>query len=167
MKALVYISDNIQTSAIVPDSATLRAVNPFFPPFEGRWMGRVLRGVRIDRLGKGISRRFAHRYYSRAVSAVHPFADGESARPDAFAFGRDGALIVSDPVEIAPDSLSGQYKELIDNLIEYFSNQITLKTGDLVLAGLNDEPAAGLDSPPADFNVARLGSFPAFRLKIR
>lgn len=78
MKALRIFQDKVETAGgtwlpmmrLYADSAIGRDVMPLFiPDFPAGWMARVCLAVRINRLGKGISKRFAMRY-ADAISAV-------------------------------------------------------------------------------------------------
>lgn len=164
MKALVAYNDDsgVMCTALIPDSALTRCRDPFFVPDDRPWKAMVLRGVRIDRLGKGIAARFAANYYNECMTAVHPYATGA---PDGMAacWGRDGALVVSDtvPVSDIPDSV----RERIDGLIAYFSESATLKTGDLVLIASPEHLDIQMKS--YDIAVESLDGFPQMKLKIR
>lgn len=164
MKVLVsYIDDNhITATALICDSAITRCKDPFFVPDGREWQALVLRGVVIDRLGKGISSRFADRYYSQCLSAAHPFATNI---PDQYAYrwGRDGALIVSQPSDAS--QIVSDKRELLNNLIAEYSSSMTLKTGDMILMA---EPGSILIEPKSyNIDIPPSNGFPRFTLKIR
>ena len=159
MKALLHIhTTDTDTHLVIPDSALTRCSDPFFPPFDGEWHAVVLRGVRINRLGKHIAPAFAHRYYNEYLTAVHPFAPGVETLTDCTSLTRDGALLVS-PFIVSLTSVGD-----LSALVSFFSAQATLKTGDLILFSDYITP---LPAPSANVDIPAVGPFPAMRLKIR
>jgi len=155
MKAIIFDTDN-RIVGIVPDSAIEPARNPFFiPESPGQWVVTPLTGVRIDRLGKGVAERFADRYFSEVISAVHP-SDG-TANP--VEWSRDGALLVGNAAS------KDQYPVLttaMTTLVAAAAVAMTLKTGDLVLrlagttqpANAGDTAAVDLpDAPPTTYKI--------------
>lgn len=164
MKALVYnpSSEGMET-ALICDSAISPSRNPFFLPDEGRWKGVHLVGVRIDRLGKSISSKFADRYFSECVTAVHPFTDSP-VENNIDRYGRDGALIVSDAV--SKERLEPEFHRLINDLIEKVSRNVTLKTGDLVLTPAGPVMSEITDRP-SDIDIPSTWGCPPMKLKIR
>lgn len=165
MKALLDIATpDTATHLVIPDSALTRCSEPFFAPFDGVWHAVVLRGVVIDRLGKHIAPTFAPRYYNRYITAVHPFAPEVEALIDSTSVARDCALIVSPPANADSDTIPPDTAGLIDALVSLYSEQSTLKTGDLVLT---TDYITVLPDAPANVQIAAKGPFPAMRLKIR
>ena len=165
MKALIFIPDKEKNSvrtAVICDSAILRAKDPFFVPDARPWRGWILRGVRIDRLGKSIKPEFASRYYNEALTAVHSFTSLDEY--EASRWCRDGSLIVSEPVNAS--ALTGTSKAEIDDVISFFSRSMTLKTGDMVFIA-DMENAFHLDSPPSNMEVQSVNGFPPMKYKIR
>lgn len=164
MKALIcYIKDGKEAAALVCDSAVTPARNPFFVPDDRQWNCMVLRGVRIDRLGKGITERFAERYYSECLSAAHPFCDkdGDSIVET---WGRDNALIVS---ELLPaENMDAELKTKINNAISRFSKDMTFKTGDIVLVE-TVERRPEIEHRSYDVGVPAECGCPPMRLKVR
>ena len=64
-----------------PDSAILKDGKPFFiPDFSNEVHYETELVVRINRLGKNIASRFAHRYYD-AVTSLHAIYSAGSVRP--------------------------------------------------------------------------------------
>ncbi len=165
MKALIYFPDRKgrERTALICDSAVTRAKDPFFVPDDRRWTGIVLRGVRIDRLGKGVAPEFADRYYSECLTAVHPEAT-DDAEGGAERWGRDGALVISEA--IISDNLDPTFRDTINSLVARFSDSIMLKTGDLVLVA---SPDAQFDIEARSYNIEipEACGCPGFRLKIR
>ena len=165
MKAILAYNDrnSEMCRAVVCDSAHLRAKEPFFVPDDRQWYGMVLRGVRIDRLGKNISLKFADRYYNEVVTAAHPFA-GEPEDNAVDRWCRDGALVVSEAV--SAENIDADMRHTLNSLIMECSRNMTLKTGDLVLAGFFD-PVFKIENKSYDIFIPQLKGFPDFRLKIR
>lgn len=146
---------------VVCDSAIVRARDPFFVPDGGEWRGMTLRGIRIDRLGKGVAEAFSDRYYGECVTAVHTFATDDVSP---LRWCRDGALIVSEPV--ACDDFDGDLRDTFGRLIAMVSEAVTLKTGDLVLLAETDG-TFNIGPPPQNVEIGANGPFPPMRLKIR
>jgi len=143
------------------DSALLKARKPFFiPDHMGRIDYEAEVVVRISRLGKNISERFAHRYYD-AVTVGIDFTARELQRslrdrglPWELSKGFDGSAAIGEwvPKEYIPHLTalpfhldingktvqSGCTSDMlfgIDALIAYISKFFTLKTGDILFTG--------------------------------
>ncbi len=144
-----------------PDSAILRNNNPFFyPEFSKDIHYEVEFVVKIDKIGKKISPRFAHRYYDEVALGIDFTARDiqkkckEKGLPWEIAKGFDSSAPISkfvdkkqfeniSDINFALD-LNGQRvqngntKDMIfdiDTLISYISNYFTLKIGDLIFTG--------------------------------
>ncbi len=144
-----------------PDSALLRENRPFFiPRFSNQIEHEVELVVRINRLGRNISPRFAHRYYSEVALGVDFTARDlqnqckQLGAPWEISKAFDNSAVVSDFISL--DELSdiqdihfylhkngqiqqqGHTKDMlfsVDNLIAYISQFFTLKIGDLIFTG--------------------------------
>ncbi|KXB82374.1 FAH family protein [Prevotella sp. DNF00663] len=143
------------------DSALLKNGKPFFiPDFMGRIDYEAELVVRICKLGKNISQRFAHRYYD-AVTVGIDFTAREmqkklrdAGQPWDICKGFDGSAALGEWVEkdkfLDPQQLrfhldinggtvqegyAGDMLFKIDELISYISRYFTLKTGDLLYTG--------------------------------
>lgn len=145
-----------------PDSALLRNNDPFYIP---DWSNDVHHEieliVRINRLGKNIEERFAHRYYDEIGIGIDFTArDVQNALKDkglpwekSKAFDHS-AVICSEfvPVEALPNRKAIQFRLdkngttvqegnsglmifSIDKIIEHVSKYFTLKIGDLIYTG--------------------------------
>lgn len=166
MKALVYIPapDATHITGAICDSAITRARDPFFIPDEGLRQRVTLRGVRIDRLGKGIREKFAPAYYSECLTAVHTFSPDEAGT--ALRWARDGAIIVS-PCTSA-ENISDESRTLLNKLIARFSDSMTLKTGDLILFAQPSEQWPEIASTGShNIEIESAHGFPPMTLKIR
>lgn len=155
-----------------PDSAILKNGKHFYMP---DFLGRIDYGaevvVRINRLGKSIPARFAHRYCD-AVTVGIDFTARDMQRDCMaagisweFANGFDGAAVLGEfrPIELfdiknTPFSLAIDGKTVqqadtsqmifsIDEIIAYVSRFCTLKTGDIIFTGT-----------PAGAGEARIGT---------
>lgn len=143
------------------DSSLLKDKKPLFLPEElGRIDYETELVVRISRLGKGISQRFAHRYYDAVTVGIDFTARDlqrklrDAGHPWELCKGFDGAAAIGEwvPVEKFRDiqaihfhlDINGKtvqegctsdmlYK--VDELISYISRWFTLKTGDMLYTG--------------------------------
>lgn len=144
-----------------PDSALLKDGRPFFiPDFSDDICCEVEVVVRISRLGKNISPRFAYRYYD-ALTVGMDFTARDllrklqaAGKPWEIAKGFDGAAVVGNfvPIEAFSDMQwinfglkvneewvqQGSTSNLllkVDELIAWLSRFYTLKMGDLLFTG--------------------------------
>jgi 2-keto-4-pentenoate hydratase/2-oxohepta-3-ene-1,7-dioic acid hydratase in catechol pathway len=143
------------------DSSLLKDKKPLFLPEElGRIDYETELVVRICRLGKGISQRFAHRYYDAVTVGIDFTARDlqrklcKAGQPWDLCKGFDGAAAIGEwvPVDKFRDiqaihfhlDINGKtvqegctsdmlYK--VDELISYISRWFTLKTGDILYTG--------------------------------
>lgn len=144
-----------------PDSAVLKNNKPFFiPDHLGRIDYETEIVVRICKLGKTVSTRFAHRYYDAVTVGIDFTARdlqrklSQAGRPWDIAKGFDGAAYIGEWIEKdklpSVDRLrfhldingntvqEGQTTDMIrsvDEIISHVSQYYTLKTGDLVFTG--------------------------------
>ena len=144
-----------------PDSALLKDGKPFFiPDFSVQVDYETELVVRINRLGKNIAERFAHRYYD-AVTVGIDFTARDLQRkyraegkPWELCKGFDNSAAIGDwiPVErfkdiqqlnfhldidgkIVQRGYAGDMLFKIDQIIAYVSRFCTLKIGDLLFTG--------------------------------
>lgn len=142
---------------IFPDSSMQKTGKPFFvPDFAENFRFKALPAIRIDRLGKNITAKFASRYYAEAGLCLSIVAEDLAARlsaegvSDAVAKAFDGALVIGDfyPVdelfsdsegvvavdgrEITRETYSGIISDF-DKAIAYVSRYFTVKIGDLLI----------------------------------
>lgn len=143
------------------DSALLKGGKPFFiPDFMGQIDYEAEMVVRICRLGKSISRRFAHRYYDAVTVGIDFTAREmqEKARSEGNPWdickGFDGSAVIGGWIDVAEfrdiqsvhfrldingktvqEGFTGDMLFKIDEIIEYISRFCTLKTGDLLYTG--------------------------------
>ena len=144
-----------------PDTALLRNNQPFFYPlFSNDIHHEVEVVVKINRLGRNIAEKFAHRYYNEIALGIDFTARDlqveckQKGLPWEMSKAFDGAAPISQFVDINKfDNLSnlqfwldvndktvqkGSISEMIfsiDKLIAYVSQFITLKIGDLIYTG--------------------------------
>ncbi len=142
-----------------PESALLKNGKPFFlPEHLGRVDHEVEVVVRICRLGKNISERFAHRYYAAVTLGIDFTARDlqrrlkDNGHPWEIAKAFDGSAAIGEWKEGVEEvqnlqfhlDINGKtvqagctsdmlYK--VDELISYISRFFTLKTGDMLFTG--------------------------------
>ncbi len=144
-----------------PESSLNREGKPFFvPDFASRFDYETEIVVRINRLGKNISERFAHRYYNEVTVGIDFTARDlqEKLRSEGLPWdlckGFDGAASIGEFVNKSelPDiqnlnfhldvdgqtvqkGWTGDMMFTVDQIISYVSRFFTLKTGDLIFTG--------------------------------
>ena len=144
-----------------PDTALLKSGNPFFlPDFSEQIDYEVELVVRINRLGKNITERFAHRYYEEITVGIDFTARDiqkkakENGLPWEIAKGFDnsavlGTFIPKNEIENLQNLdfhldingktvQTGNSQEMIysvDKIIAYISRFFTLKIGDIIFTG--------------------------------
>ena len=144
-----------------PDSALLKDSKPFFiPDFSKQIDYETELVVRINRLGKNIAERFAHRYYDAVTVGIDFTARDlqrkyrEKGLPWELCKGFDNSAAIGDwvPVERVADvnhvnfhlDIDGKTVQTgntadmlfkIDQIIAYVSQFCTLKIGDMIFTG--------------------------------
>ena len=143
-----------------PDSAIIKNGKHFYvPDFLGRIDYEAEIVVRINKLGKSIPARFAHRYYDAITVGVDFTARDwqrrliEAGEPWDMSKGFDGSAVLGEfrPVEqydinnidfsltindeVVQRGNSSQMFFSVDEIIAYVSRFCTLKTGDLIFTG--------------------------------
>jgi len=144
-----------------PDSAVLPKKNPFFiPAFSNAIHHEIEVVLRIHRLGKSIQAKFAHKYYNQISVGIDFTARDIQARckekghPWEIAKAFDGSAVLGEflPKEEVGDlndlnfhlTVNGETRQQgntrdmlfhFDRLIEYVSQFMTLKIGDLIFTG--------------------------------
>lgn len=143
-----------------PDSAILQKGKPFFiPSFSQDIHYECELIVRIDRLGKNIEKRFAHKYYDEISLGIDFTARDlqqqlkEKGLPWELAKGFDGSAVVGKWMKKSNYDLQNTHFKLfknnsvvqlgntkhmifeIDRIIEYISGFYTLKIGDIIFTG--------------------------------
>lgn len=143
------------------DSAVLKDHKPFFiPDHMGRIDYETEIVVRISKLGKNISERFAHRYYD-AVTVGIDFTARElqkklraEGKPWDLCKGFDGSAVLGEWVSLdkfrdiqalhfhldingntVQEGCTSDMLYRVDQLIAYISQYFTLKTGDILFTG--------------------------------
>ena len=143
-----------------PDSAILPKKNPFFiPPFSNDVHYEVEVLVKINKVGKHIDAKFAHKYYDEIGLGIDFTARDVQAKckekglPWEKAKAFDGSAIVGEfynknefdltkikfqlykNEELVQDGNSEHMLWKIDELIAYVSQYFTLKKGDIIFTG--------------------------------
>lgn len=171
----------------IPDTALLIQKRPFFiPDFTKQCMAQLVCCIRINRLGRSINQRFAHRYYNvnDITLGVHFIAHDlleqvqHENRPWELAIGFDNAVVVADK---KCDTLTEQMRadlllndvtytcqfetkpllEAIDKQIERISEFYTMRQGDILLMPLEmeEQPVHIDDNIKLSLNNTHLVSF--------
>lgn len=151
-----------------PDSTLLRNGKPFFLPDEmGRVEGQAELVVRINRLGKGIPERFAHRYYDAFTVGVNFVATDVLQRLRSLGLPWDAAVAFDQSAAIgewvakdklpqlhdlhfsldingkrAQEGCAAQMAHTVDALVAHISRYMTLRTGDILFTGTPSPPMA-------------------------
>ncbi len=143
-----------------PDSAIIKNGKHFYvPDFLGRVDYEAEIVVRINKLGKSIPVRFAHRYYDAITVGIDFTARDmqrafiEAGAPWELSKGFDGSAVLGEfrsveqyDIDNVPFSLTIDDKVVqsattaemlfkVDEIIAYISRFCTLKTGDLIFTG--------------------------------
>lgn len=143
-----------------PDSAIIKNGKHFYvPDFLGRVDYEAEIVVRINKLGKSIPARFAHRYYDAITVGIDFTARDmqrvfiEAGAPWELSKGFDGSAVLGEfrPVEqydindvpfsltiddkVVQSTSTAQMIFKVDEIIAYISRFCTLKTGDLIFTG--------------------------------
>lgn len=144
-----------------PDTALLKPKQAFFlPDFSNEVHHELELVVRINRLGKNIEERFAHRYYNEIGLGIDFTARDlqqqckEKGLPWEKAKAFDGSAPLGDFIPVTDETelnnlklelkVNGATKQLgntkdmifsIDKIIAYISQFMTLKIGDLIFTG--------------------------------
>lgn len=168
---LNYMSHNIEMERMFeesdpvlfmkPDTALLKEGKPFFlPDFSEEIHYETEVVVRINRLGKNIEERFAHRYYNEVTVGIDFTArdiqrkQKEQGLPWEIAKGFDNSAAIGTFVSLSEfggvDNIhfhlningekvqEGNTREMIwnvDKIISYISRFFTLKIGDILFTG--------------------------------
>lgn len=117
---------------VIPDSAIGRSGQPWFLPEEGgTWCSRFAKAMRIGRLGKAISPKFAARYVDAATLLWVPGCSDAFPACDFM----DGAVVCGKWVEADLGLDDADCR-----LIAEASRFATLKTGDIIARILDGSP---------------------------
>ena len=174
---------------MLPDSCLLRSGNILFlPDLNHRYEAVPALAVKIGRLGKSVTPRFAHRYVTEVTVALH-IRDltrldelRQAGLPWVMAWGFDRSLVTGEFVPVKDfAALSGMTLEVTDTaggtsmrtsgmyidlsyVIEAVSHDNTIKNGDLILPAL---APSGLTLQPRQLLSASLDGCPLLEVKIK
>lgn len=151
---------------VVSPSAILQGGNPYFvPDFADKFEARPALALRIGKLGKSIAKRFAYRYVDAVAPACVMLASDlldslrMSGLPWSKAISYDRSIAVGPFVkipfertgqiesELCITDTCGEYKAVtsaalhhlsVEDIIYDISRDNALKTGDLILIGINN-----------------------------
>lgn len=161
--------NNISESVFytLPETVQQKNGKPFFiPEFAEPCQMELHFAVRISRLGRNISERFAHRYFDAATVVPHFFAPSlledaqKNGLPWSTAMGFDASMPIGDFLPLNPEEVQQQSFHLtvdgeevmkgstadmlqtVDATIAKVSRYYTLRRGDLLLMGTSQNPVS-------------------------
>lgn len=160
-----------------PDSALLLPGRPlFYPDFGGDWEAHLFAAVHLNRLGKGISEKFASRYYDGVSIGVRILPKSDTSLPAGVLSGLDSSITHGE--WLSPADLSDSHTLMVgaENVavtyptateicraVSHISTCTTLRMGDILLLPL-DTPA--LPISPRSRLIISLPSTEILNLKI-
>ena len=172
-----------------PDSAILPKKNPFFiPPFSKDVHHEVELLVKINKVGKYIDKKFAHKYYDEIGLGIDFTARDiqqhfkEKGLPWEKAKAFDGSAVVGEfyaksqfdlenlsfqlikNEEVVQDGNTQAMLWKIDELISYVSQYFTLKKGDIIFTGT---PAGVGKVVENDVLVGKIQDKIAFEIRVK
>ena len=172
-----------------PDSAILPNKNPFFiPPFSNDVHYEVEVLIKINKVGKHIASRFAHKYYDEIGLGIDFTARDvqqqckEKGLPWEKAKAFDGSAVIGNFYnkkdfnlenlsfqlfknnEIVQDGNTQSMLWKIDELISYVSQYFTLKKGDIIFTGT---PAGVGKVSENDVLIGNIEGLKAFQIKVK
>ena len=172
-----------------PDSSILPKKNPFFiPPFSNDVHYEVEVLIKINKVGKHIATRFAHKYYDEIGLGIDFTARDiqqkckEKGLPWEKAKAFDGSAVIGDFYNKSNFDLEnltfklfkndiivqdGNTKSMlwkIDELISYVSQYFTLKKGDIIFTGT---PAGVGKVSENDVLIGEINNCKAFEIKVK
>lgn len=177
---------------VISASSMLQGGNPYFvPDFDSTFEAHPAFAIRIGKLGKSISPRFAHRYIDGIAPASMMIAKnllGQLQRcglPWAQAISYDRSVAIGKFESIIMEELSQsqvsltlteghstavqeqhaeRLRQTIEDTIEAISRDNALKTGDIILTGITD---TGLQLQPGQRLTMTLNGKESMRFNIR
>ena len=172
-----------------PDSSILPRKNPFFiPPFSNDVHYEVEVLVKINKVGKHIATRFAHKYYDEIGLGIDFTARDvqqqckEKGLPWEKAKAFDGSAVIGNFYnkkdfnlenlsfqlfknnEIVQDGNTQSMLWKIDELISYVSQYFTLKKGDIIFTGT---PAGVGKVSENDVLLGQIEGLKAFEIRVK
>ena len=172
-----------------PDSSILPKKNPFFiPPFSNDVHYEVEVLIKINRVGKHIASRFAHKYYDEIGLGIDFTARDvqqqckEKGLPWEKAKAFDGSAVIGNFYnkkdfnlenlsfqllknnEIVQDGNTQSMLWKIDELINYVSQYFTLKKGDIIFTGT---PAGVGKVTENDVLLGKIEGLKAFEIRVK
>ncbi|MEN8858612.1 MAG: fumarylacetoacetate hydrolase family protein [Flavobacteriaceae bacterium] len=172
-----------------PDSAILPKKNPFFiPSFSNDVHYEVEILVKINKVGKHIAKRFAHKYYDEIGLGIDFTARDvqqkckEKGLPWEKAKAFDGSAVVGEFYpksefnlenlsfqllkndEVVQDGNTNAMLWKIDELISYVSQYFTLKKGDLIYTGT---PAGVGKVSENDVLIGQIADHKSFEIRVK
>ncbi len=154
---------------VKPDSALLVNEKPFFlPDFAAHFQMKPCLVARVNRLGRCVEERFAHRYYDEVMVGLNVIVGSQESgaksqdigtRSDIEWIGFDNSLVVGDVVDMVPCTACGindvaclmrneervcelRMEDLIvslDAAIERLTRFVTIRMGDMIAVDFDRE----------------------------
>lgn len=173
--------DDFPVVSVIPDSAVTLPGKPLFvPDFASEWEARFMLGVRVSRLGKGVSARFAPRYYDAVTLLMRLSPLPAESWPGGLASAFDGCIqlgewsaLPSDPaapvtvcfagltVTLTPDEAA------IDSAVAVVARYLTIRNGDIIAPFTSVDAVAVKVGDIIEGSLAWGGSEPAGLLRAR
>lgn len=178
--------------SVISASAILQGGNPYFvPDFAERFEARGALALRIGKLGKSISPRFAHRYvdaiapatlmvakdmleklrksglpWSKAISYDRSVAIGSFRHVDFNAIAETKAEMLhqSEGETTCIDIATEETTGHLEKIISDISRDNALKTGDIILTGVKE---SGPTMHPGERMILKLGGEEVLKFNIR
>ena len=157
-----------------PDSAVLPKKMPFFiPPFSDNVHFEVEVVVKINKVGKYIDQKFAHKYYDEIGLGIDFTARDvqeqckEKGLPWEKAKAFDGSAVVGSFFKKHTLGQEGTTQSMlwsVDELIAYVSQFLTLKKGDLIFTGT---PSGVGPVTKEDLLLGTINGQKAFEIKVK
>lgn len=183
-------SEDNHSIYLMADSSLLKDGKPFFlPDFDAHFCMYPSLVIKMCRLGKNISKRFAHRYYNEYAVGIGVRAQlllsklNTKSMPWAEAVAFDSSAIMGEFQHIDnPEELNNfeftvwqndtpvsdwKISELqidIDSMIEYISQRFTIKIGDMIYLGF---PNDGFECHIDDKIMAKAGDKTLLDFKVK
>lgn len=173
--------DDFPVVSVIPDSAITLPGKPLFvPDFAPEWEARFMLGVRVSRLGKGVSARFASRYYDAVTLLMRLSPQPAEAWPGGMASAFDGCIQqgewsalpadLSAPLTVSVAGLTVTLtpdEAAIDRAVAAVARYLTIRNGDIIAPFTTHEAIAVKVGDTVEASLAWGASDPATLLRAR
>lgn len=138
--------DDFPVVSVIPDSAITLPGKPLFvPDFAREWEACFMLGVRVSRLGKGVSARFASRYYDAVTLLMRLCPLPAASWPGGMASAFDGCIQQGEwsalPADLSALMTVGAAgltltltadEAAIDRAVAAVARYLTIRNGDII-----------------------------------